>query len=53
MALRAQSWQSLEQTRLLQWDGKDDRGESVGSGVYFFRVATPDGVVQRKVAVLR
>ena len=39
--------------RLLRWDGKDDRGETVGSGVYFFRVATPDGVEQRKVAVLR
>ncbi|HXF59001.1 MAG TPA: FlgD immunoglobulin-like domain containing protein, partial [Candidatus Saccharimonadales bacterium] len=39
--------------RVLQWDGKDDRGQSVGSGVYFFRVATPDGVEQRKVAVLR
>src|SRR6185503_1836681 len=26
--------------RVLHWDGKDDRGQSVGSGVYFFRVAT-------------
>jgi len=39
--------------RVLRWDGKDDRGQSVGSGVYFFRVATPDGVEQRRVAVLR
>ena len=39
--------------RLLRWDGKDDRGQSVGSGVYYFRVTTPDGVEQRKVAVLR
>jgi serine protease len=39
--------------RTLRWDGKDDHGQSVGSGVYFFRVATPDGVEQRKVAVLR
>jgi serine protease len=39
--------------RTLQWDGKDDRGGSVGSGVYFFRIVTPDGVEQRKVAVLR
>lgn|GEM_PF-1713238 len=39
--------------RVIRWDGKDDRGESVGSGVYFFKVATPDGVERRKVAVLR
>ncbi|HZI89251.1 MAG TPA: S8 family serine peptidase [Candidatus Polarisedimenticolia bacterium] len=39
--------------RTLRWDGKDDHGESVGSGVYFFRITTPDGVEQRKVAVLR
>lgn len=39
--------------RTLRWDGKDDRGESVGSGVYFFRVSTPDGIENRRVAVLR
>jgi serine protease len=38
--------------RIVRWDGKDDRGAAVGNGVYFFRVATPDGVEQRKVAVL-
>lgn len=38
--------------RIVRWDGKDDRGVVVGNGVYFFRVATPDGVEQRKVAVL-
>ncbi len=39
--------------RVIRWDGKDDHGQSVGSGVYFFKVATPDGVERRKVAVLR
>jgi serine protease len=39
--------------RLVRWDGKDDRGRMVGSGVYFFRVVTPDGVENRRVAVLR
>jgi subtilisin family serine protease len=37
----------------LRWDGKDDRGERVGSGVYFFHAATPDGVENRRVAILR
>jgi serine protease len=39
--------------RVFRWDGKDDRGESVGSGVYFFHITTPDGVETRRVAVLR
>ena len=39
--------------RRVRWDGKDDRGGIVGSGVYFFRVATPDGIESRRVAVLR
>lgn len=39
--------------RLARWDGKDERGRMVGSGVYFFRVATPDGVEKRRIAVLR
>jgi subtilisin family serine protease len=38
--------------RIVRWDGKDDRGAAVGNGVYFFRVDSPDGVEQRKVAVL-
>jgi len=39
--------------RRVRWDGKDDHGGIVGSGVYFFRVATPDGIESRRVAVLR
>jgi flagellar hook assembly protein FlgD len=39
--------------RVVRWDGKDDHGEQVGSGVYFFHVTTPDGVETRRVAVLR
>ncbi len=39
--------------RTVRWDGKDDHGQKVGSGVYFFRVATPDGVENRRIAVLR
>ncbi|MFH1278033.1 MAG: right-handed parallel beta-helix repeat-containing protein [Candidatus Eisenbacteria bacterium] len=39
-------------TRLL-WDGRDDRGSSVGSGVYLVRLATPDGAVTKRVVVVR
>jgi serine protease len=37
--------------RVVRWDGKDDRGERVGSGVYFFHAETPDGVENRRVVV--
>ncbi len=40
-------------TRTLRWDGKDERGQSVGSGVYFFQAVTPDGVENRRIAILR
>jgi subtilisin family serine protease len=39
--------------RQVRWDGKDDRGRAVGSGVYYFRVATPDGIENRSVVLLR
>lgn len=37
----------------LRWDGKDGRGAPVPSGIYFFRVATPEGSATHKVAFLR
>jgi len=39
--------------RVVRWDGKDDHGQRVGSGVYFFHASTPDGVENRRVAILR
>lgn len=39
--------------RVVRWDGKDDRGRMVGTGVYFIRAVTPDGVQKRRIAVLR
>ena len=35
----------------LEWDGRDDRGASVGSGVYLVRAMT-EGFVDTKKAVL-
>lgn len=39
--------------RIVRWDGRNDRGVPVPSGVYFFRVDAADGVLTRKIAVLR
>ena len=37
----------------LEWDGRDDRGHRVASGVYFVRVHTAHASVGRKVVLLR
>lgn len=38
--------------RAVRWDGTDERGERVPSGVYFFRIESPDGAASQRVAVL-
>jgi hypothetical protein len=35
------------------WDGVDDAGLRVASGVYHYQIATPDGTFVRKLVVLR
>src|SRR5262245_42971584 len=35
------------------WDGTDDDGHSVPSGIYFYQMRTPSFVSQKKLAVLR
>ncbi len=35
------------------WDGTDNRGRTVGSGVYFARLITADGVVQHKMVLVK
>jgi serine protease len=39
--------------RSIRWDGRDDRGTPAPSGIYFFRLETPDGAEVRKFAFLR
>ncbi len=33
------------------WDGRDDAGRRLGAGIYFYQLATPDGILSRKVVV--
>jgi hypothetical protein len=35
------------------WDGRDERGIEVGSGVYFVRLVAGDGVRSRKIVLLK
>ncbi|MEZ4654624.1 MAG: DUF4331 family protein, partial [Candidatus Eisenbacteria bacterium] len=35
------------------WDGKDDAGRSVESGVYLYKLSTPESSAQRKLVVMQ
>ena len=35
------------------WDGRNGRGQAVGRGMYFVRLATADGAVTRKILLAR
>ena len=37
----------------LSWDGRDDAGRHLSSGVYLYRLVTTKGVVTRKLVLLR
>jgi len=37
----------------IHWDGKDDRGEPVGSGVYLYRLKVEDRIESRKMVIAR
>ena len=37
----------------LHWDGRDSEGRSLASGIYLYRLVTPEGVRTRKLTLLR
>jgi len=37
----------------VEWDGRDDNGTEVGSGVYFYRLKAGDKVITRKLTLLK
>jgi flagellar hook assembly protein FlgD len=37
----------------LVWDGTSDSGEMLGQGIYFVRMTTPEGMVTKKVNLIR
>jgi hypothetical protein len=37
----------------VEWNGRDDKGTAVSSGVYFYRLATSDRVLVRKMVLIR
>ncbi|MBP7310557.1 MAG: T9SS type A sorting domain-containing protein, partial [Candidatus Cloacimonetes bacterium] len=39
--------------QVLSWDAKDNNGQSVASGIYFYRLNTPEGSKVQKMMVMR
>ena len=37
----------------LYWDGRDDAGRRVASGIYLYKLATDFGILTRKLMLLR
>ena len=37
----------------LHWDGRDDRGRTLASGSYLYRLVTAEGMWARKLVLLR
>jgi len=35
------------------WNGQDDKGRSVSSGIYFYRVQTVDVIITKKMILLK
>lgn len=42
-----------DQTKAIYWNGKNDAGENVSSGVYFYTLTTPEFSQTRKLLILR
>ncbi len=40
-------------SRTAEWDGRDDNGRPVSSGIYFYRLVTPDGTRTRRLSLVR
>ena len=45
--------QQREGRHSIQWNGKDQGGRDVGSGVYFYKLETTDSVKVRRMLLIR
>ncbi len=42
----------MSQSQAAYWDGKNENGESVASGVYFYTLTSGDFTASRKMSIL-
>jgi flagellar hook assembly protein FlgD len=40
-------------THTARWDGKNDRGESVSSGIYLYQLRTGTSIMSRKMLLIK
>ncbi len=52
VATLADSWHSSGEYQV-SWDGRDERGRLVGSGMYFYRLTMPGAAVSGKMVLLK
>jgi subtilisin family serine protease len=45
--------EAIPTVRLPRWDGRDEKGHRVGSGIYYYRLAVSGRVLSRRMVVLR
>jgi flagellar hook assembly protein FlgD len=43
----------LPAVRLIPWDGKDEKGQRVSSGIYYYRLTVSGRDISRRMVVLR
>ena len=43
----------LEKLRAAHWDGRNDFGEQMASGVYFYQLIAADDTAMRKLVILK
>jgi len=39
--------------QIVKWDGKDSRGNTCGSGIYFYKLSTPTANQSKKIVVVK
>lgn len=53
LALRYQSGYYIDWSKAVYWDGRNESGESVANGVYFYQLKAGDYIATRRLMILK